>query len=194
MLTLPQIRQHLAAHTPSLYTEAGRYAAVAMVLRATYAGIEMLIIRRARHDDDPWSGDLAFPGGKIDPEDASARAAAEREALEEIGLDLQQAEFLGQLDDLTGAKLPVSVSAFVYVLDNAPQLQLNNEVTDTWWLPLETFHEPHRHSQRSFPARSFNRQHPVIDLIDNAPVLWGITFRLIENFFAITGAPLPRQQ
>lgn len=194
MLTLPQIRQRLAAHTPNLYTESCRYAAVAMVLHTTYAGVEMLILRRARHDNDPWSGDLAFPGGKIDAEDAGPKAAAERETLEEIGLDLQQAEYLGQLDDLTGAQLPVCVSAFVYALDALPPLKLNHEVTDTWWLPLETFHEPHRHSLRTFPARSRNSLHPVINLIEDAPVLWGITFRLIENFFSITDTPLPRQR
>ncbi len=194
MLSLPQIRQHLAAHAPTRYAESHRFAAVAMVLHATYAGVEMLIIRRARHNDDPWSGDLAFPGGKIDAGDASPRAAAERETLEEIGLDLQQAEYLGQLDDLTGARLPVCVSAFVYALESAPSLLFNNEVTDSWWLPLEIFHEPHRHSQRTFPTRSHNSLHPVIDLIADAPVLWGITFRLIENFFAIIDTPLPNQK
>jgi len=194
MLTLAQIRQRLAAHTPELYTEPFRHAAVALVLRVTAAGTEMLIIRRAHHDADPWSGDLAFPGGKVDATDATPQAAAERETLEEIGLDLHRADYLGRLDDLTGTHLPVCVSCFVYALAATPDFELNHEVTDTWWLPLAQFHEPHRHDLRTFPSRSRNALHPVITLIEDAPVLWGITYRLIENFFAVVDTPLPLQR
>ena len=49
---------------------------------------EILFIRRAARRGDRWTGHVAFPGGKRDPDDASDRAAAERETLEEVGLDL----------------------------------------------------------------------------------------------------------
>ena len=49
---------------------------------------EILFIRRAARQGDRWTGHVAFPGGKRDPDDASDRAAAERETREEVGLDL----------------------------------------------------------------------------------------------------------
>jgi len=194
VLTLPAIRQRLADHTPDLYTAPFRHAAVALVLRGAGDGVEMLIMRRARHNDDPWSGDLSFPGGKVETDDASAQAAAERETREEIGLDLRSADYLGQIDDLTGTQLPVCVSCFVYAVSPSSALQLNHEMTDYWWLPLESFHEIHRHGVQTFPTRSRNSLQPVIDLISDAPVLWGITYRLIESFFALLDTPLPRQR
>ena len=90
--TLDDIAARLAARPPELDTEAVRMAAsVALVLRERDGDIEALFIRRAEHDGDPWSGDLAFPGGRIDPEDVDARAAAERETLEELALDISGA-------------------------------------------------------------------------------------------------------
>ena len=77
-------------------------AAVAIILRARNDQIEVLLIERAHHKDDPWSGQMAFPGGRRDPKDLSARAAAERETQEELGVSLVDAEFLGSIDELQG--------------------------------------------------------------------------------------------
>jgi 8-oxo-dGTP pyrophosphatase MutT (NUDIX family) len=153
--------------------------------------LEMLIIRRAEHDADPWSGDLAFPGGKVDPGDADAKRAAEREAFEEMGLDLSPAEYLGQLDDLPGAFLPVRVSCFLYFLPQPVAFRLNHEVADYQWLPLDLFHEQERHRSMTFPFRGRPTSQPVVDLIDEAPVLWGITHRLITQFFDLVEKPMP---
>ena len=75
-------------------------AAVAVVLGPTSEGLQLLFIERAQHPDDPWSGHIAFPGGRIEADDPSPRAAAERETLEEVGLDLSTAEYWGRVDDL----------------------------------------------------------------------------------------------
>ena len=77
-------------------------ASVALIFRSTEnGGKELLFIQRARREGDPWSGDMAFPGGRLQPEDASARAAAERETLEETGMDLRRhGRFLTRLSDL----------------------------------------------------------------------------------------------
>ncbi len=91
-----------------------------MLLREAPAAPEMLFIERALCPGDPWSGDLGFPGGKMEPEDGHPRQAAEREVLEEIGLSLAGARFLGRLDDITGDRLPIIVSCFVYALGNPP--------------------------------------------------------------------------
>jgi 8-oxo-dGTP pyrophosphatase MutT (NUDIX family) len=191
MPTLKNIRQQLLNRTPILAEGTGRHAAVALILRKHGNHLQMLIIRRAQHAGDPWSGDLAFPGGKVDAEDTSAKAAAEREALEEIGLDLTPTEYLGQLDDLPGAFLPVRISCFAYFLPHPVIFKLNHEVADYQWLSLERFHEQERHRRMAFPFRGRTTTQPVVDLIDEAPVLWGITHRLISQFFDLVEKPMP---
>lgn len=192
MPTLETIRQHLYNRTPIFATGSERHAAVALILRQKANQVQMLIIHRAKHDGDPWSGDLAFPGGKVDAEDISAQAAAERETMEEVGLDLTTAEYLGQLDDLPGAFLPIKISCFVYALQQPAVFTLNHEVADYDWMPLDRFHEEDRHRRMAFPFRGRTTHQPVVDLIDEAPVLWGITHRLIEQFFELVERPMPK--
>jgi hypothetical protein len=61
-------------------------AAVALILRTGSCGLEMLFIERALRADDPWSGDLGFPGGKVEAGERDPRLTAERETMEEIAL------------------------------------------------------------------------------------------------------------
>ena len=138
MPNLQDIQARLAAHDHrELREHEGARAAVAMVLRAATAGPEVLFIERARREGDPWSGHMAFPGGRLDPVDASTRAAAERETLEEVGLSLDDALHIGRLDDKTGNPRTASklvISAHVYRLDHEPRLEINHEVASAFWL------------------------------------------------------------
>ncbi len=192
MPTLTQIRTALASHRPATLDIEARRAAVALILRGPGRNLEMLMIRRAEHDGDPWSGDLGFPGGKVDFDDVSARSAAERETLEELGLELPDDAYLGRLDDISGAYLPVNVSCFVYYLEQPIPFELNPEITHYWWIPLQRFFEPERHRHVAFTYRNQHRARPVIDLVEpEFPFLWGITYRLVEQFFRLAGHPLP---
>ena len=103
MPSLQQIRSHLARAEPVVIDPAGRAtASVAVVLREQGPGAELLFIERAKHEGDPWSGQMAFPGGRVDAGDTSERHTAQRETFEEVGLSLQEAEYLGRLDDQEG--------------------------------------------------------------------------------------------
>src|SRR5829696_8692147 len=66
-----------------------RRAAVALVLRRNLSEAEMLVIKRSVSERDHWSGHLALPGGRVEEGDASLLAAAVRETLEEVGVDLE---------------------------------------------------------------------------------------------------------
>jgi 8-oxo-dGTP pyrophosphatase MutT (NUDIX family) len=191
------IRSALVRHRPEVAAAPPLRAAVAMVLRPGSAGPEVLLIERAERADDPWSGHMAFPGGRVGPGDASARSAAERETAEEVGLDLAAAEPLGRLDDLEGrhAGRPAGlvISAFVYHLEAPPALRPNHEVREALWVPLGRFLEPERHIEWRFPRQPEGfPPYPGIVVGDPArQVVWGLTYRFLERFFAIVGRPLP---
>ncbi|HEY7747042.1 MAG TPA: CoA pyrophosphatase [Desulfuromonadales bacterium] len=189
MLSLTDIRRLLADRQPCQMTiGARRHAAVAMVLRDATRGPEILFIERARHASDPWSGDLGFPGGKIEAGDEEPRRAAERETLEEIGFDLQQANYLGRLDDLAGAHLPVVISCFVYETGQTGAFTLSEEVAEVFWVPLHTLLDPGRHRLTTVFFKGEQFQRPAIDLRGpDRTVLWGITYRLVCQFLQILG-------
>jgi len=112
--------------------------------RAPRARIEVLLIERAERAGDPWSGHVAFPGGKREAADADDAAAAAREALEETGVDVRALEFLGALGDRPayagGRALPgYAFCAAVWVAPApfAPRLALQAaEVAAAAWVPL----------------------------------------------------------
>lgn len=189
-----QIRQSLASRPPLLIEDPAKgHAAVALILRPNAVEAEMLFIERARHPQDPWSGNLAFPGGRIDPGDRDARRAAERETREEIGLDLSLAAYLGRLDDLIGAYLPVRVSCFVYGLpvDFAMNPSINHEVRELFFYPLRELRNPARHIRAAIDWNRKIRRTPALDLLGpDRPLLWGITYRLVARFLDRIGAPL----
>ena len=194
MLSLTDIRRLLADRHPCQMTlDSRRHAAVAMILRDAPHGPEVLFIERAMHETDPWSGDLGFPGGKIEADDDEPRRAAERETLEEIGFDLQQACYLGRLDDLAGAHLPVVISCFVYETGQVDTLSLSEEVAEVFWVPLQTLIDPRRHRLTTVLFRGERLQRPAIDLRGpGRTVLWGITYRLVCQFLQILGRePIP---
>ena len=91
----------LMAHVPvdAVPSPASRLAAVAAILRVT-SEPELLFIKRAEVAHDPWSGHIAFPGGRMEVSDASLEATAVRETFEELAIDLHDGQILGRLDDI----------------------------------------------------------------------------------------------
>src|SRR5262245_57207262 len=87
--------------TEVAFLAAEKRAAVAVGFGDSARGPEILLIRLAAHPDDPWSGHMAFPGGREDPGDPDLLSTAMRETLEELSLDLRSAaRLLGSLDEL----------------------------------------------------------------------------------------------
>jgi 8-oxo-dGTP pyrophosphatase MutT (NUDIX family) len=199
MPRLPEIRSAFDDRQASVEaTTAHRGAAVAMVLRESEDGPEVLFIERARREGDPWSGHMAFPGGRIDPGDAHANGAAVRETLEEVGVDLAGAELLGQLDDLRGrhAAAPdraLVISGFVYhAIDPAP-LRPNFEVEHAFWFPLRELLEPGRHVDYAVERDTTHLFPGILVGEPDRHIVWGLTYRFLEVFFEIVGSPLPNR-
>jgi len=196
MKSLAEIRSALSTYEPeTLPAPPTGNAAVAVILREVDGAPEVLFIERATREGDPWSGHMAFPGGRLDPADENARGAAERETLEEVGVRLADAEAIGRLDDLRGhhAAAPDRasvISAFVYhVVDPGP-LKPNWEVEQAFWFPLAALCDPQRRVE--YPVRWGGLRFPGILVGEpERHVVWGLTYRFLEVFFKIIGRPLP---
>ena len=198
MTTLSDIRAALAAHEPFVDPmEARMRAAVALLLCAEAADEEprLLFIQRSEKEGDRWSGHVAFPGGRVDAGDAGPRKAAERETLEEVGIDLSCAEYLGRLDDLSGEKDGIVVSAFVYAIAQPPRLELNHEVDEAFWLGISEIEEPERHIERSFDYKGLELSLPALRVLDEGrPLLWGITYGFLAGFMERIGRSIPTME
>ncbi len=191
--TLDEVRRHFEDHEPLLSEiRFDSRAAVALVIREEVEDLSLLFIERAQMEGDRWSGHIAFPGGRLDPEDTGPREAAERETLEEVGLDLECGETIGRLDDLMGTAESILISGFVYAVPPGTLLTLNYEVEQAFWLSLRELEDPRRHSERSFRYLDQDLFIPAIQVLgEDAPVLWGLSYRFLELFMNRIGRSIP---
>ncbi|MDY0300096.1 MAG: CoA pyrophosphatase [Trichlorobacter sp.] len=178
-----EIQLRLNRVKPVLCPENNRKpAAVALILQQNGAGVELFFVQRAEYPDDPWSGDIAFPGGGFESVDCSLRATAERETKEEVGLDLSAAAFLGRLSDIMGRSLPVRVSCFVYGLHKVAKPALSEEIKEAFWVPFDYLTAAQRQTSKTICFNGRTMQVPATWLYPDKPVLWGITYRLVNQF------------
>lgn len=199
MPKLVEIRRALSDHEPEILpVHAKNHAAVAIVLREADPGLEVLFIERARREGDPWSGHMAFPGGRIEPEDNDAREAATRETHEEVGISLETAETLGRLTDLRGrhAGKPdgaMVISAFVFHAVDPEPLRINYEVEHAFWFPVSSLLEAERHVEYTAMSRSDSRFPGICVGESDRHIVWGLTYRFLEVFLELSGKPLPNR-
>lgn len=178
-----------------------KHACVAAVLRS---GIkdpnipEILIIRRTEREGDPWSGHMAFPGGRYERGDPSPRFTAERETREEVGLDLETAEYLGRLDDMAAKGSPLVISGFVYHVErDHSQLTLErSEVCESFWVSLSDLVDPQAHVRYGYEPAGPDWHFPGIALadMDDEDVIWGLTYAFLEQILSFTDKELPSSQ
>jgi 8-oxo-dGTP pyrophosphatase MutT (NUDIX family) len=162
-------------------------AAVALVIRAR-EDLELLLIRRAHREGDPWSGHIAFPGGRRARDDADLAGTALREALEETGIDVRAVgRLLGSLDEVEpGSRRlpPLIVSPFVVAVpptvEPVPQLA---EVEHIRWAPLAALRDPHAASSIRIPTGGMTVRFPALAFEDYT--IWGLTYRILRQFLAI---------
>jgi 8-oxo-dGTP pyrophosphatase MutT (NUDIX family) len=175
------------ASEPPVEVSDGARAAVAAILRQGVLGTEVLFIKRAAREGDPWSGDIAFPGGKREPGDPSLLATAVRETAEEVGLVLTPASFLGRLEDIAAGRNNYRVAGFVFALDGADDVLVPNaEVAELLWTPLADLARPERTSVVTMVREGMAFDVPSIRLGEH--VLWGMTYRMVGTLIRVASA------
>jgi len=190
VLAVSDISRVLRNHDPRLLdrTEEIQVAAVAAVLRQARECVEVLFIHRAEDPNDPWSGHMAFPGGRVEERDSDSLSAAVRETREEVGLDLRSSgTILGRLSDVPavgrGRPMSLVVEPFVFAIEDRPALDPNHEVADVVWVPLDFLLDrsnrstiPWRHGEVSVNLPCYRYHNHVI---------WGLTFGMVDELVTL---------
>ncbi|RMX08580.1 CoA pyrophosphatase [Corticibacter populi] len=140
------------------------------------------------------SGQIAFPGGRIDPGDVSAEAAALREAQEEIGLAPRRVEVLGELPSyVTGSGF--EVVPVVGLVPPGLALHANpGEVDDIFEVPLAYLLNPANHRHQRYRQGEVSREWlsmPYQDAAGGERYIWGATASILRNFYRFMQAPRP---
>jgi 8-oxo-dGTP pyrophosphatase MutT (NUDIX family) len=184
---LARIASAVRAHAPVLAGRDGTYfeAAVALILRKTHRDdLELLFIKRAARDDDPWSGQIALPGGRHDATDASLEDTAVRETREEVGLDLRRdGAIIGVLDELR-PRLPilppVIVRPHVALVSTDVILGRSDEVAEYFWAPLDAILDPAATRDTEIVVRQMRSVRPAIHY--GGHMIWGMTEHILRRF------------
>lgn len=163
------------------------HASVALILRARDP-LELLLIKRATSERDPWSGHMALPGGRRDVEDADAAHTARREALEEVDVDLAGIGTpLGRLDDLqpSSVRLPsLSISPFVFGVSGDTEASVaSREVDQVFWVSIDVLREIETRSTITIPLPGGPEDFPSFRV--RGEHVWGLTYRILEQFLEV---------
>lgn len=171
---------------------AARYAAIALVLRPSDLGDpELLMIKRAEVERDPWSGHVACPGGRMDPTDRDLEHTAVRETWEETGIDLtRDGRILGTLDDITPRTPllpPLVIRPFVAAVKPEVTIVESPEVAEVFWVPMSAIRETAAWGKGFVPIRGVGERE--VDVFRHGQyTVWGLTHRALTQFVDLLSA------
>ncbi|OFZ17289.1 MAG: hypothetical protein A2X86_02220 [Bdellovibrionales bacterium GWA2_49_15] len=159
-------------------------SAVSLILRphAQSGAPEILFIKRAERSDDPWSGHMAFPGGRRHGEDQTIAQTSVRETYEEIGLRLGAHQTLGALEAYSPRVTPeLTVHPYVFYVNDVPELFLDpNEVQEVHWVPVELAFNASSFSERPYTFRGISLTLPTFSFLGRH--IWGVTYVIFLDF------------
>ena len=153
-------------------------AAVAIILDPNREGGSVLLIKRKERKGDPWSGQIAFPGGHRSRNDRTCLETAIREASEEVGIGLREGELLGNLPFMYSRTRLVLVAPFVFLVTRHSVISLNDEVTASFWIPLDVLSKMMATKRE---VEDEGRRLAVDSYVYGEHVIWGLTFRIINE-------------
>ncbi|MFZ2308441.1 MAG: CoA pyrophosphatase [Rhodoferax sp.] len=160
------------------------HASVLVPLVLRDAGLTVLLTERTTHLSS-HSGQIAFPGGKADPEDASATDTALREAEEEIGLSRQAVQVLGALPIYTTGSAFIVTPVVALVQADYSMTPNPHEVADVFEVPLAFLMDPANHRRHTVQWAGSQREWfsmPYTDAVTER-FIWGATAGMLRNFY-----------
>lgn len=195
---LQLITTRLADHRPSKprLRPLMKRSAVAMILQVREGELHILMIKRAEREGDPWSGHMAFPGGRMDKTDRNGFAVAVRETCEEVGLELgDDDECIGRLSDLNARSrrgtLGMAVSPFVFRLEREVTFTPNYEVAETVWVPLEFILNPDNREKMKWNYKGIDISVPCYHY--NGYCVWGLSLMMLDELMDLVAGKNARR-
>jgi len=157
-------------------------SAVAMILQVREGELCILMIKRAERRGDPWSGHMAFPGGRMEKADANGFEVALRETSEEVGLELgPRDECIGRLSEISArpgrGMLGMVVTPFVFRLDRQVTFRPNHEVAEVIWVPLEFLLDPDNQQEMTWEYKGVKI--PVPCYRYRGRRIWGLSLMML---------------
>ncbi len=192
-LTLSDIQQALNRFRPRKrwWRRWVKRSAVAMLLRAGKSGPEVLMIKRADREGDPWSGHMAFPGGRMETDDQHSRATAERETREEIDVDPEKVgHCIGRLSDIPSrphsGRRPMVITPYVYVVQVMPEPKPNHEVAEVIWVPIAFIMDQGKREQMVWERGRIKLKLPCY--FYKGRRIWGLSLLMLDELVALLDA------
>lgn len=195
---LQLIETRLEGHKPGrkVWRRLMKRSAVAMILQVREGELNILMIKRAEREGDPWSGHMAFPGGRMDQADAHGFAVAVRETQEEVGLTLgEHDKCIGRLSDIiTRPKrgpFGMAVSPFVFRLEREVSFQPNEEVAEVVWVPLEFLLDTDNREQMTWEYKRLKLTLPCY--FYEGRRIWGLSLMMLDELMDLVEGRNPRR-
>ncbi len=196
---LQLIEDRLGDHSPDRkrLRRFRKRAAVAMILQVREGELHILMIKRAERDGDRWSGQMAFPGGRMEPEDANGYETARRETLEETGLDLGPRDScVGRLSEISArpnwGALGMIVTPFVYRLHREVTFEPNEEVDEVVWVPLEFLLDTDNRVEMTWSYRGLSMTVPCYHF--GKRTIWGLSLMMLDELMDLVEGQNPARQ
>jgi len=178
-----RLRAVLNAREPVRLEAEDRVPAAVLILIFERAGEPWIVFTRRTHEVKHHKGEISFPGGARDPEDADLRATALRETWEEIGLDPEAVEIVGEMDDFPTFATNYLVTPIVGVCP-PPEAYMHSEfeVGEVLELPVRELAE----GMRIEDWRERGRTHPMFFFESRGHTVWGVTGYILAAFLMLT--------
>ena len=191
---IARLLRSLAEHPPLVVDadETMRLAAILLALRARSDGEpELLMIKRAEAEGDPWSGHIACPGGRMEPGDRDLAVTAVRETWEETGVDVaRDGRLLGHLDDIsprTPTLPPIVIRPYVALVRAGVEIVPSREVAEAFWVPVSALRERTAWGMGRVSAHGAELEVSVFQ--HGEYVVWGLTERVLRQLLTYMGEP-----
>jgi len=159
----------------------GEYAAVTVVFNITARRPTILFVKRVTSDSDPWSGQIAFPGGRYRESDGDLMRTAIRELWEEAGIEKDAVEVLGTMETVSPGNRPtLSVTPFIAKLVKKTRCMKGPEIEEIFWVGVDDL----RPAFRRIYVKSLNGFKDVPGFVFDDEFVWGMTGNILRKILA----------